>query len=613
MAELEAQLHQIDHELAQLARLSLRSGSGTIGYRSQWHAQAIQPEWIQIHFDREHSIDEIVLIPTLWRDFEKGFLADGFPETYRILIGTDDHPEGIEIGSFNAPQESIGIAPVILPVNHMTGSWIRIEASKLSPRAFDSNYVFQLAEIYAFSGNENVALRSSVTASSVHPGPRPPWSPIHVVDGHTPYLMNSARGHKSLAYVLKPHAHPAIMLDLGNPVPVSAIHLYEIEVSNTVPETDDSNLGIPTVLQIEGANEPDFSDAFQLTEIQYSAQLDRGPIFMHNFPKNICRYIRITAPAIDPDFRLGFAEIEIISNGTNVAQNASVQTFPIRTTTTRSAKALTDGYNIYGKILPLRQWMNELNRRHQLETLRPIIRNELILRYAQQKIALSRMKWIAVLLTFTILLTVLIDQLIRQRQVSRIKERLAADLHDELGANLHAISLVSDLAKESIQNPDELERLLNKSRFFAERSATAARSCINMLEAKGLCDDLLEEMKHSANRLLTDLDHEFTIHGEARLHRLPPQRKMDLFFFFKECLTNVVRHSQASHVSILLDGSQHRIHLTVTDNGHGNINETPPSLRRRALLLGAKISIQHPPDGGTSITLKLKQHKWRIR
>lgn len=607
MAELETELSELDAELDQLARHSLRSGSGSIGFRSQWYHAAEQSEWVRIEFEKEYPIDQIALVPALWRDYERGFQADGFPEAYRITIGSSDNPDGTLLGEFNSPRDSIGIAPVVLSGKGISGSWILLETSRLSPRAFDNRFVLQLSEIFVFSGDENIALQNRVTVSSVHPGVQTPWHPQYLVDGHTPFIMNSARGNRTLAYLLGRSRNPSITFDLGEAYPLSGIHLHEAERSNTVPETDNVRFGMPDNLRILGANQMDFSDAFPLTEIRRISPTERGPIIMKKFPARSCRYVRITAPSIEPDFKLAFAEIELLAEGVNVAGGTPVQTIPNRTTATRSAESMVDGYNLYGQILPIRQWINELARRHELQTLRPLIVSELANRYHHQKAALNKMKWTAALLAFAAILIVLITQLVRQKQVSRLKERLAADLHDELGANLHTISLVSDLAKESIDNPEKLSRLLDRSRFFAERSAAAARSCINTLEAKGICDDLIDEMQRSSDRILADLEHDFSYSGEAWINDLKARKRIDLFLFFKECLTNIIRHAKASHVSIALDASKKWLHLKVTDNGSGKFDAVPPSLKRRAHLLGAKITMEHPSEGGTSIALKLKQ------
>ncbi len=223
--------------------------------------------------------------------------------------------------------------------------------------------------------------------------------------------------------------------------------------------------------------------------------------------------------------------------------------------------------------------------------------------------------WLTVLLVVGIGFIILIGRTRRIRQVSRIKERFAADLHDELGANLHTIGLLSDLSKELIHSPDKLAKLLDRIRIFTERSGTAARYCTNMLEAKGICEDLVNEMERSSRRLLSDLDYKITFTGEDRLHSLRPRTRIDIFLFFKECLVNILRHSGATKVSILLVATQKNICLTVTDNGHGidsSQDQVPASIRRRARLLRSRVVAEHPTEGGTRISLTVKPRKFRI-
>ena len=224
------------------------------------------------------------------------------------------------------------------------------------------------------------------------------------------------------------------------------------------------------------------------------------------------------------------------------------------------------------------------------------------------------MIWVAALLAAGIGFTFLIDRITRLRQIARIKERLAADLHDELGANLHTIGLLCDLAKEKVDSREKAIGLLERCRIFTERSAAAARNCTDMLEAKEFYEDLAEEMRRSTVRLLADLEHDLSFEGEHYLPQLKPRQRIDLFFFYKECLANILRHSGATSVRARVVADTKIICLAVKDNGHGihdpaTSNGIPASLKRRAHLLGAQLAMDRPVDGGTCITLKLKTPK----
>ncbi|MFC1766541.1 sensor histidine kinase, partial [Planctomycetota bacterium] len=104
------------------------------------------------------------------------------------------------------------------------------------------------------------------------------------------------------------------------------------------------------------------------------------------------------------------------------------------------------------------------------------------------------------------------------------------------------------------------------------------------------------------------------------LHTLKPRKRIDLFFFYKECLTNIIRHSGATQVTAQVTATNKAIRLTVTDNGHGmkvattnNNNGVPSSLKRRARLLGARVSAEHPEGKGMHIVLKLKTRQFGVR
>ena len=94
----------------------MRSGVGAIGYRSEAHKEVGSREWVEVAFDGTYPIDEIVLVPTLWRDSKNGFQSDGFPEEFRVVAGIDDQEEGTVIAEFHTADSLLPrIAPLIIP------------------------------------------------------------------------------------------------------------------------------------------------------------------------------------------------------------------------------------------------------------------------------------------------------------------------------------------------------------------------------------------------------------------------------------------------------------------------------------------------------------------
>lgn len=619
-AVLERRLAEIDAKLGGLAAYSLWSGMGAIGSRSQPHESADSLEWIEIDLGRLASLDKVMLVPAIRRDFAKGFQSDGFPLALRLVAGTGDDRKGNTIAEFSADDGLLPrIAPLVVACGGATASWIRVEAITLSSRAFDGKFVFQLSEILVFSGEENVALHKPVKSSAAEPVVAQAWNDAFVVDGFLPYLMAAPSTNRSIAYLnLKPPLEtPALTMDLGEAVSVNAIRFHAVDQSDTVPQAFAGDLGIPGQLLVEGAENADFSDVRPLAELHHKTMYEVGPIMTIGFPAASCRYVRfrIIKPNTNPLYgtlaeRFGFAEIEILSDGRNVALHKAVSDNIEAPDLSRLPGNLTDGMNFFGAILPLRTWLEQLAERHELERERPLIREELNKHYARQKAMLKGLSWLAALLGMGVVTMFWVDRVMRRRAIERTRNSIAADLHDELGADLHAIGLLSDLADGARSSPNKLAVYLRRLRSMTERAGKAARHCTNLIEAKELYGDLAEDMRRTAGRILADLEHRMEIENPEELQNLDARRRIDLLLFFQECLTNIIRHSCATTACIRLGVKKGRIELVVSDNGQGLEGGVPPSLKRRARLMGARVEALSSELNGACIRLKMKVRRF---
>ena len=131
-----------------------------------------------------------------------------------------------------------------------------------------------------------------------------------------------------------------------------------------------------------------------------------------------------------------------------------------------------------------------------------------------------------------------------------------------------------------------------------------------------LSTNLADDLQRSAERIIVDHKYELSIEGETYLSRLKPRTQTDLLLFHKECLINICRHAGASKISTRLFANKREVRLTVTDNGHGlpesAKSNIPSSLKRRAKLLKAKLTVNDDATAGTCIDLKLRRRRWWI-
>ena len=616
------QLAEINSQLTRLANYNPRSGVGVGGFRSKREKRADHLQWVEIDLGQTYKIDEVILVPEIRRSTNTTLLTDGFPEAFRILAGTAADQKGKVIASYTSDDNILPrIAPLVIACDDIEASWIRLEATTLSPRAWDGGYALHLFEMLVFSGHENVALHQPVKASSQNVQASDKYKPALLVDGFLPYVMDTAKGERSPAFVAtsSPDQPGYLSIDLGKAQTLDQVHLHAVDLSDAIPQKRFNNFGMPRHMIVEGANAEDFNDAITLTEFKVASVFEAGPILMKRFPAFSCRYVRLRV--LEPNIELspeagapaysniGFAEIELFSNGINVAKAKQANGNYGFSTFNRSYASLTDGRNFYGDILPIRQWLNELALRHKLERQRPQLALRLNELYEEQKSQLNRLIAVAVILAAAMIVTLLVTRMTRMRQLAKIRLRLAADLHDELGANLHTIGLLSDLAVESREDEEAFADIQRRIRSEADRSGAEVRGCMDLLALRNYYENLEADMQRAARRIMAKLDHELIIEGEPYLKKLKPRARVDLFLFYKECLVNISRHASATAFSSHLSADKAGVRLIIRDNGIG-IDEqqdgmTPKSLERRAGLLRAKVRIDHPAEGGTVVTLTI--------
>ena len=169
---LAEELRSIDKELGILAQPRLLSGVGPIGYRSESHDSEDHEEWIEVRLKGETTINEIILVPALYHTPDSTVVADGFPEEFKIWAIDDKKNSKALLASFTAEDQLLPRkSPLSIPCKPVIATRVRLEATQLTQRAWDSRYVMQFAEILIFCGQQNVGLKCDVTYSSSDSSP----------------------------------------------------------------------------------------------------------------------------------------------------------------------------------------------------------------------------------------------------------------------------------------------------------------------------------------------------------------------------------------------------------------------------------------------------------
>lgn len=195
------------------------------------------------------------------------------------------------------------------------------------------------------------------------------------------------------------------------------------------------------------------------------------------------------------------------------------------------------------------------------------------------------------------------------------RKRLSAELHDEANVAITAIKLYGNIIKEliSLNRYDEvisqIDNILNGCDTLASE---LRRLCYNLypadIDKTGLVyavQNYLDNIKeHSTLTIKADL--------ETSVEDCDIVIKKSLYRIIQECITNIIRHSQANKATVKLSRIEDKIILNVFDNGIG-FEETQVTennwgirgIKSRIEDLGGRIKIASKPGKGSNFKLEI--------
>jgi signal transduction histidine kinase len=199
----------------------------------------------------------------------------------------------------------------------------------------------------------------------------------------------------------------------------------------------------------------------------------------------------------------------------------------------------------------------------------------------------------------------------RRREIEQERARVAHDLHDDLGAGLTEVNMLSSLAKSAATSAQEKERYLGELTETAGRMVTSLDEIVWAVNPRNdTIASLASYFSSYAQRLLNlagvacGLD----ISEDLPEHPLDPKFRQELFFALKEALTNVVRHARATQVWLRLSVRKDRLVIELADNGHGFSlgqrqagNDGLANMKERMKTVGGECEVGTSAENGTTV------------
>ena len=228
--------------------------------------------------------------------------------------------------------------------------------------------------------------------------------------------------------------------------------------------------------------------------------------------------------------------------------------------------------------------------------------------------------WFLAMCVSLLLFTIYLFHRISLKQViemERLRTKISSDLHDDVGGLLSGLAMQTELLEYTASEKDKpkLKRISDMSR----NAMAQMRDVIWATDArKDRFEDLLVRMKEYAAEILFsgNIAYQFHVKGISPERKLPVQVRQNLYLIFKEAITNVAKHSNASRTDIYLNRDGSYLEMIITDDGVGIATKGQKSslngsglknMEMRAKNIHADFSIDK--EDGFKISLKMKAIK----
>lgn len=199
-------------------------------------------------------------------------------------------------------------------------------------------------------------------------------------------------------------------------------------------------------------------------------------------------------------------------------------------------------------------------------------------------------------------------------KLQKVRNRIASDLHDEIGSTLTNISILSNLSKSNLSNTPKAEDFLQ--RISAEVSSSS-QALDDIIWSVNTSHDTLEETVARMRRYAAELfdaagiSYELYLDNTFEKTKLAMEQRRDIYLLYKEAVNNISKHAQAKQVNIKIDIAHSQLRMLIADDGKGfetgkeNNRHGLQSMKQRVEKWKGKITIESGSGKGTSIRIQL--------
>lgn len=202
-----------------------------------------------------------------------------------------------------------------------------------------------------------------------------------------------------------------------------------------------------------------------------------------------------------------------------------------------------------------------------------------------------------------------------EQQVQAERVRMARELHDVIGHSLSVILLHADVAREALgRNEAEARQALLHIRMASAETMRELRTTVKLLRQPDRAPpDRATVSLTNLTPLLSNAKASglyITVHCTGAVETLPRMVDLAAYRIIQEALTNVIRHAQATQVTLTICVDAQAVQLQVVDDGVAPAATNPhgngiAGMTERARLLGGTLTAHAQAGGGFVVTALL--------
>lgn len=197
------------------------------------------------------------------------------------------------------------------------------------------------------------------------------------------------------------------------------------------------------------------------------------------------------------------------------------------------------------------------------------------------------------------------------KEILTYKESILGDMHDGIGG---VVATAAMLAQTALDEDDEAvkDKKIAQIAQLLENGSFELRSMLNILDKEEIdWRSLVSDMRSFSATVLEakGISRKFTSSGTPYAQYIHFDVYLSIFRLFKEVITNIIKHSEASNVTIEIEFRPEVFSMVIHDNGigistNGHKGYGLKNIRKRAENLNG--TIEFTSENGTTVCILLK-------